>query len=98
MFEMCNVGMVRFSVVCCNRVHCSRMVFFIQLITVLNCLSFQVEIKKEDRNVSGCVRIAVTHEDSCLCITLISADNLVSVDTMTSLNPVVLVYLLPNRG
>nr|XP_022316965.1 regulating synaptic membrane exocytosis protein 2-like isoform X3 [Crassostrea virginica] len=57
-----------------------------------------VEIKKEDRNVSGCVRIAVTHEDSCLSITLISADNLVSFDTMTSLNPVVLVYLLPNRG
>lgn len=64
----------------------------------LDCSSFQVEIKKEDRNVSGCVRIAVTHEDSCLSITLISADNLVSFDTMTSLNPVVLVYLLPNRG
>ncbi|XP_061192589.1 regulating synaptic membrane exocytosis protein 2-like [Saccostrea echinata] len=57
-----------------------------------------VEIKKEDRNVSGCVRMLVSHEDSCLSITLISAENLVSVDPLTSLNPVVMVHILPNRG
>lgn len=57
-----------------------------------------VEIKKEDRSVSGCVRIALFHEEPCLSVTLVSAENLVSADPMTSLNPVVMIHLLPNRG
>ncbi|XP_056020049.1 regulating synaptic membrane exocytosis protein 1-like isoform X2 [Ostrea edulis] len=57
-----------------------------------------VEIKKEDRRVSGCVRMAVTHEDLCLLVTLDKAESLVSVDHHTPLNPVAMVHLLPNRG
>jgi hypothetical protein len=58
----------------------------------------KVEIKKEDRHVSGCVRMAVTHTDLSLSVTLDKAENLVSVDHQTPLNPVAMVHLLPNRG
>lgn len=44
------------------------------------------------------MRIALFHEEPCLSVTLVSAENLVSADPMTSLNPVVMIHLLPNRG
>lgn len=58
----------------------------------------KVEIKKEDRSVSGCVCIVLFYEELCLFVMLVSVENFVFVDLMMLLNFVVMIYLLLNCG
>ena len=63
--------------------------------------SFQVEIKKEERQYSGRLQMSVAYssDSECLAVTLVRAENLQSpARKCKAINPVAFVHLLPHRG
>lgn len=61
----------------------------------------QLEIKKEDRPVTGKLQFSLGYdeEDECLSVNLVSAETLKPPDRLSvaDMNPIAMVHILPDR-